>query len=226
MQLSIIIPNLNDAVYLERLLTFLLTHPIPSSEIIVVDGGSEDDSCNIVKQMKCHLVESEPSRAIQMNTGEKVAQGKYLCFLHADTLPPNTFTQDFELFRKGAKKAACYRSKFENGPFMLGLNAFFTRFSWLVSRGGDQGLFIEKEYFNQLGRFPEQMQVMEEYPLLEKILKDNELFIFKNGMNICTRKYENRSWLRVSRANYVAFKLYQQGADSVEIKRRYLEILA
>jgi len=226
MQLSIIIPNLNDAVYLERLLTFLLTHPVPSSEIIVADGGSEDGSLNIVKQMKCQLVKSEPSRAIQMNEAVKIAQGKHLCFLHADTLPPETFAQDFEEFKLHSKKAACYRSSFEKGPFMLKLNAFFTRFPWLVSRGGDQGLFITKDYFVSLGAYPEQMEVMEEYPLLDKILKDNELLIFKGSMRICTRKYRNRSWLRVSRANYVAFKLYQQGADSSEIKARYSEILA
>ena len=226
MQISIIIPNLNDAEYLERLLHFLLTHPVPSSEIIVADGGSQDDSLNIVKQMKCQLVETKPSRAIQMNAAVKVARGKFFCFLHADTVPPASFARDFEYFLSTSKKAACYRSSYEKGPIMLKLNAFFTRFPWLISRGGDQGLFIQKEYFEQLGAYSERMQVMEEYPLINRILKDHQLLILKNNITICTRKYNNRSWLRVSRANYVAFKLYQQGAESSTIKERYLEILA
>lgn len=225
MLVSIIIPNLNDGQLLERLLSFLLTHQLPDSEIIVADGGSSDDSLKIIKQFGCQLVESEPSRAIQMTAGVEVAKGLRLCFLHADTLPPNTFVTDFERYVTSPKKAACYRSDFEKGPRLLRLNEFFTRFHWLVARGGDQGLFIEREYFEGLGGYDLSMSVMEEYPLIEQILADQQLLIFENGMKICTRKYENRSWWKVSRANYIAFKMYQQGQPSQEIKKRYQEIL-
>ena len=76
-----------------------------------------------------------------------------------------------------------------------------------------------------MGMYNKEMVVMEEYPLIEKLMKTKQLAVINKPILICTRKYTGRSWLRVSRANYSAFKLYQKGVKSEVIKARYLEIL-
>lgn len=223
--ITIIIPTLNESQVLGRLLTRLLTVKNQNIEIIVVDGGSEDHTIDIAKSYGVKVVQGACSRAKQMNEGAKIAQHDILYFVHADTLPPVDFFEDGKTYLEKGYNAVCYKSKFENGPFMLKLNEFFSQFYWLVSRGGDQSLFIRKRVFEAMGMFDEEMVVMEEYPIIEKLMKTKQLAVINKPILICTRKYKGRSWLKVSRANYAAFKLYQKGAKSEIIKARYLELL-
>jgi rSAM/selenodomain-associated transferase 2 len=223
--ITIIIPTLNDAHYLERLLDRILTNAGPSIEVIVCDGGSQDEAKKICQDKKVHFIQTKPSRAIQMNAGAKLAKADYLYFLHADTIPRSSFLEDLKQLIADDKPAACYRSKFDKGPFMLKLNAKFTRLKWLVARGGDQSLLIKKPLFEELGGYDEGMHIMEEFPLIKKLLSKDLLTILPHTILICTRKYENRSWLKVSRANTVAFRMFKKGTDSAAIKARYESLL-
>lgn len=222
MNLSIIIPTLNEAQYIRRLIDRLLTNNENVPEIILVDGGSTDGTIDLLPSKRVTVIQTVASRAIQMNAGAKIAKNDYLYFVHADTLPPKGYQQDLKAIMDSPYKAACYRSKYIGNQKILRLNAFFTRFNWLVCRGGDQSLLIDKNYFNELGGYDEQMEIMEEYPLIEKLMADNSLKIIPKHIEIGTRKYDSNSWLKVSRANYKAFKMYRKGCSTKEIKEVYL----
>ncbi|AFY59490.1 TIGR04283 family arsenosugar biosynthesis glycosyltransferase [Synechococcus sp. PCC 6312] len=92
-RVSIVIPTLNEAKTLERTLRHLaILDPTPQ-DIIIVDGGSQDETLNIaqasdLKNLKL-LSSPESGRSIQMNLGAAQAEGEFLCFLHADTLVPD-----------------------------------------------------------------------------------------------------------------------------------------
>lgn len=225
MNISIIIPTLNESENIGRLIQRLLTADRSKIEIIVADGGSTDNTVQLAFDLGARIVHSSCSRAKQMNEGARIAQHDLLYFVHADTLPPIGFYNDLKKQFELGYEAACYTSKFEYKPLMLHLNEFFSRFYWLVSRGGDQSLFIKKSVFENYGGYDENMVIMEEYPLIEKLMASKQLCIIPKPILISTRKYANRSWLKVNRANYAAFKMYKKGEDSRNIKKRYLELL-
>lgn len=224
MKLSIIIPTLNEASVLGRLIERLITAPSELNEIIVVDGGSTDETIDIANSYNLKVISCVASRAKQMNLGVESAKYNVLYFVHADTLPPITYFEDGLKALSKNYEAACYQSEFV-GKWILKLNAFFTQFNWLVSRGGDQSLFITKKCFEACGRYDESFVVMEEYPLIEQLMELQKLYIIPKKIQIDTRKYENRSWLRVSRANYIAFKMYKKGIDSKMIRDAYCKNL-
>lgn len=227
MKLSIIIPTLNEARLIGRLLDRLLTEPAEQLDIIVVDGGSKDETLKIVQSYPVRIFKSAPSRAKQMNLGVEKAKFENLYFVHADTLPPLNYLEDWkELDSHPAIKAACYRSKFECDKRVLKINEYFTRFYWLAVRGGDQSLFISKTYFQDLKGFNPTHEIMEEYPLIEKMLADKTLKIIPKTILISTRKYDSRSWFKVNRANFVAFQMFRNGASNKKIKERYKQLLS
>ncbi|MEL6786669.1 MAG: TIGR04283 family arsenosugar biosynthesis glycosyltransferase [Cyanobacteria bacterium J06607_15] len=89
-QISIIIPALNEANALTRILHNLALLNPPPHEILLVDGGSQDRTVEIATKAGIRvLIAPQPGRSRQMNLGAKAATGKILCFLHADTLVPD-----------------------------------------------------------------------------------------------------------------------------------------
>lgn len=225
MNITVIIPTLNESSTIGRLIDRLLTPNQGQIEIIVVDGGSTDDTVSIVQSYNIKVLNTSASRAKQMNLGAQEAKYEILYFVHADTLPPKEYIEDCQNYLTGDTIAACYRSQFEGNKPFLKLNAYFTRFYWLVSRGGDQSLFIRKADFMTLGMFNEDMVIMEEYPLIHQLMQNRKLAIIPKQICISCRKYNSRTWLRVNRANYIAYRLFKKGFPTPVIQKRYNELL-
>ena len=91
--ISVIIPVFNEAKNINGLLHYLKSHSAGFiREIFVVDAGSTDETLALLqKENNIEVLTSEKGRAKQMNAGAKVAKGKPLYFLHADSYPPFHF---------------------------------------------------------------------------------------------------------------------------------------
>lgn len=83
--LSVVIPVRNEAQALPYLLGDLADLRAAGAELILVDGGSTDGTCELALGRFDQLLRTAPGRALQMNAGAAVARGEYLWFVHADT---------------------------------------------------------------------------------------------------------------------------------------------
>lgn len=224
--ISIIIPTLNEEKYIGTLLGFLTNHPQNDKyEVIVVDGGSDDATLEIIKSfssVQLHQT-SEASRAHQMNQGAHVSKGDILYFVHADVQLIPSFVDDiFELVAKGVD-SGCYRYRFckPHHP-LLYINGLFTRFPFRWCRGGDQTLFITRKAFNKLEGFDESHVIMEDYDLLDRIEKEGVSFkVIPKNIKVSARKYLNNSYLKVQLTNLKAMRMYRRGVATSEIKVYY-----
>lgn len=192
-KISIIIPTLNEASHIGRLLEHLLSNSSPDQiqEIIVVDGGSSDGTLEIVSTFNfVRIVTSEKGRAKQLNKGAQKAESDIFYFLHADSLPPEGFDRlILEAISQGAE-AGCFRLKFESNHWWLRLAGWFTQFNWKLCRGGDQSLFISKALFKDIGGYDESYSIYEDNILIEQLFKRNTHVVIKEPILSSARRYE------------------------------------
>ena len=225
--ISIIIPTLDEEVYIARLLDHLL-YAIQgrAAEIILVDGGSQDRTLLIAEHYPISILKSNaPGRAVQMNMGARQAKGEILYFVHADVLPSSRFYDEIQTEYSKGCKAGMFRQKFEGGPWLLQINSFLTRFDWEWTRGGDQTLFVERNLFHSLGGFDERYVVMEEYEFLRRLRQKSSLCILHSYTLVSSRKYRKNSYFRVAYAYFVAHRMFREGKDPGKIKEVYQSML-
>ncbi len=170
--LSVIVPVLNEVRQLPDTLGALRPLIQAGTEILIVDGGSQDDSVAITQAAGFRVIVAERGRARQMNAGALLATGDVLLFLHADTgLPAHA---DVAIASALADKRFVW-GRFDvriiGRPFMLRI---VSRLMNLRSRmtgiaTGDQAIFVTRAAFNTVGGFPEQ-PLMEDIELSSRLL--------------------------------------------------------
>ncbi len=222
-KVSVIIPVLNEAQYLRRLLTYLQELDDENHlEIIVVDGNSADESKEIAESVGVQVIASTlRCRAHQMNLGARIAQADILYFVHADVMPPRDFIVRIEdAFDEGVE-FAFFRQKFDKTTLMFTINAFFTRFKKMWCRGGDQTIMVSKELFNKLNGFDEKFVIMEEYDFMRRAQELVPYHILNGETIVSSRKYNTNSWLRVMYANFRAMRSFKKGESTQKIRDDY-----
>ena len=200
MQISVIIPTVNEEQTIEKTLE-ALSRLVNISEIIVVDGGSIDDTVKIVtnfeKNKKIKLISIEDAnRGKQFHEGAKYAEGDIFWFLHADAKP-------IQGSGKQIKKFARY-SEVVGGNFeiLFSGKSFWAKFlTWLYphlrSLGlayGDSAFFVKREIYEQIGGFQD-FPIFEDLDLLRKVKKKGRFVNIKMPVTVSSRRFENRSFL-------------------------------
>jgi rSAM/selenodomain-associated transferase 2 len=170
LKISIIIITLNEAEHIGRLLDRLQNFRNDNVvDILLVDGGSTDDTCQIAKDKKVVVLQSPTcGRAKQMNYGAQQARGEILYFVHGDSLPPETYSNDVVAAVAEGFPIGCFRFLFDSERILLRINSYFTRFDKMWCRGGDQTLFVTRQLFEELKGFDETHLIMEEYDFIAR----------------------------------------------------------
>jgi len=188
MNLSIIIPVVNEEFHLKKLLPLLVKSA--AKEVILVDGGSTDDSKNIAKNLGVNVIDAPKSRAKQMNAGAEAATGDVLYFIHADSIPPTSFYKDIEAHLKEDTPFGCFRSLFDTQNTFLRINSYFSRYKGMMFRGGGQSLWITKKFFQELNGYEESLKLMEEYDFIKRASQKADYRVIQKDVLVSTRTYD------------------------------------
>ncbi len=227
MKLSIIIPILNESKNLQELLPFFMEHDSKDEfEVIVVDGGSKDNSVEVALKLGAGLMKSEvSSRACQMNLGAKNATGEILYFVHADVRLLNSFFEDIIGVIDRGVPSGCFAYSFNSNNSLLKVNSWFTQFNGILSGGGDQTLFVKREVFEALGGVDESFCIMEDFEIVRRLKKKYSFLVIPKKITVSARKYETNSWLRVQLANLIVFVLFYLKTPPDKLKELYSRLL-
>jgi len=227
MQISVIIPTLNEQKNIEYLVPFLKKNGGSTiAEIIVADGGSEDNTVESAKRAGAIVFTSSvQSRAAQMNFGARHASGEILYFIHADVKLIPSFVTDIKLSAEAGFHSGCYRYVFDSAKTMLRINSYCTRFNGIMCRGGDQTLFVLKSTFDTLGGFNEKFSIMEDYDFIIRLRRNFSFRIIPKNVVVSARKYETNSWLRVQAANLTIFIMFFLKHPPEKMKTLYKKML-
>ena len=240
-QLSIVIPLLNEADNLPKLMGHLahLAHLNPAPyQVILVDGGSTDNSVAIAKELIESLIDSSPSviseqvidwqiiesaagRALQMNAGAELATGDVLLFLHADTQLPNHAIADIT---SAVRQAAWGRFdvRLDSSTWMLKVVSqminWRSRLSGIAT--GDQAIFIKKPLFDQLGGYPQQ-PLMEDIELCKRLKGIGKPACLRSKVITSARRWQQYgTWRTIGLMWHLRFD-YWRGVSADNIKQRY-----
>ncbi|MEX0290615.1 MAG: TIGR04283 family arsenosugar biosynthesis glycosyltransferase [Flavobacteriaceae bacterium] len=198
-RISIIIPVLNEEACILRVLQYLEEHSNPNNikEILVIDGGSRDNTANLAMEQGASVINSPKGRAKQMNRGAKNASGDILYFLHVDTLPPKHFDESILRAIEEDHEVGCFQMRFDSDSRFLSFFAWFTRINHTLCRGGDQSLFITKELFFKAKGFNEDYIVYEDNEFIGRLYKKTYFKILPQRVQTSARRYEERGMVQL-----------------------------
>jgi rSAM/selenodomain-associated transferase 2 len=222
MYLSIIIPALNEADHIAESLATLQLLRARGVEVIVVDGGSTDQTQSHAEPLVDRLVQSSKGRATQMNAGAAVAHGDVLLFLHADSsLPDQADDLIIDAIRNGHSWGR-FDVNIRGAHFMLAVIAWFinhrSRLSGIST--GDQGLFVTRNAFDRMGGFPSQ-PLMEDVEICKRLRKLAPPACLSARISTSGRRWEKHG---VWRTIFLMWKLrfqYWRGASPTELHAIY-----
>lgn len=224
-EISIIIPVLNEANRIQSALQAMQSacQNNRSIEIIVVDGGSQDDTVTLAKTAGATVITTQTGRAHQMNAGAKVATGEILLFLHADTCLPHQFDADVKQALTDAKTIA--------GAFQLHIDGtepglrwvergVLYRSRWLQLPYGDQALFLKADTFRQLQGFPE-LPLMEDFAFVRRLQALGKIAIVPATVTTSARRWQKLGVLRTTVINQLVIVAYFLGVPVEQLARWY-----
>jgi hypothetical protein len=170
-RISVIIPAVNEARHITA--TLQSVRPGRPHEILVVDGGSTDDTVALARAAGARVIHSRPGRARQMNAGAAQAAGNALVFLHADTLLPADYPEVVAgTLRDPAVAAGAFRFRMGEklaGQWLIEWTANLRSRRW-QSPYGDQALFLRRSLFEEIGGFAN-LPIMEDCEIVRRLRK-------------------------------------------------------
>jgi rSAM/selenodomain-associated transferase 2 len=193
-------------------------------EIIVVDGGSQDRTVDIVKGLGINqILLSSPGRAIQMNAGAEIATGEILLFLHADTrLSPGFDVAVRETLEKRGIIAGAFTLKIDASTWSLRLIEWGVkmRSRFFQMPYGDQAIFITKQAFIANGRFPE-IPIMEDFELIRRLQELGKIATVSVPVVTSPRRWLRKGILKTTLINQVVVVSYFLGVSPTQIVNWY-----
>ncbi|MCC6532939.1 MAG: TIGR04283 family arsenosugar biosynthesis glycosyltransferase [Burkholderiales bacterium] len=225
-RVSIVVPALNEAGTIAATLRTLVAARMRGTELIVVDGGSEDRTVHAARPFAERVVVAPRGRASQLNAGAAAATGEVLLFLHADSHPPCEADR-VVLEAIGAKALAWGRfdvrieSERKSLRLVSAMMNVRSRASGIAT--GDQGIFATRALFERIGGFPPQ-PLMEDIAFCRAAKRIAAPICLHQVMLTSGRRWEQQGVLRTVLLMWRLRLAYFLGADPRALSARYDQV--
>ena len=224
MKVSIIVPTLNEELVLEKTLTQF--QQLSPHELIVSDGGSDDDTRNIAGRFSHRVITGSAGRALQMNVGADEATGDILLFLHADSrIEPESYRKMLQSMQSPKWIGGAFTLCIESGKWSLKLIALLAniRSKYFGLAYGDQGFFVRKEVFKDMSGFSP-LPICEDLDFYHRLRKKGPVILLKEKAHTSPRRWIKEGILFTTARNTLIAVLFGLGFPPHILTKWYLAI--
>jgi rSAM/selenodomain-associated transferase 2 len=219
-KLAVVIPALDEA---DRIEETVRNAQAPGVEVIVVDGGSRDETVECARRAGARVVESPPGRARQLATGAAACGGEAIVFLHADTLVPVGFAEAVrEALGAPEVVGGCFRLRFDRLTPGLRVIQWGARLRVALANlpYGDQALFVRRSVLEAIGGIPE-VPILEDLDLVQAMKRRGRVARLPLAVTSSARRYRAGGVLGTMLRNWVALAAWCIGLDRERIREWY-----
>ena len=222
-QISVIVPTLNEGEVIGACIEAVRLACGNDTEIIVVDGGSLDQTIVVAREKGGTVVSAERGRARQMNVGAAMARGNVLLFLHADTcLPTSSGGLVSCVFERADAGWGRFDVRMASDQLLLRLVAALmnvrSRLTGIAT--GDQAIFVRRDWFEQLGGFPE-IPLMEDVAFSRALKRLGPPKCLSARVTTSARRWQSRGVLRTILLMWKIRWLYYWGTSPDRLSQLY-----
>ena len=222
LRIAVVIPTFNEA---DRIADVIAqTRELGPCQILVVDGDSDDGTLQEARATgaDCCLT-AVRGRAAQQNAGAAAGSGDILLFLHADCrLEAGSFEAIREAMSDPNCVGGCFQQRIEANGLRYRLLEWGNaqRVKWWTWAYGDQGIFVRRSVFEQLGGFPD-LRLMEDLCLMKRLKKHGRFALLENRIHISARRWKRQGVFRQTLRNWAFTALVQCGVSPDRLAKHY-----
>lgn len=221
MRLSVVVPAHNEEATIGHTLACTLERVRPH-ELFVANVSSTDRTGEIAARW-AQVLTLETSRGAALNQAAALATGDVLLFLHADTLPPSGATALIEAALEDANAVGgAFRLHLDDPSWLARLvsRAVNVRSALLGTFFGDQGLFVRREVFAQVGGYRD-WSVMEDLEILSRLRRHGRLALLNEEVVTSARRHRGSGWVKTLATVWAICLLFRLGVPSQAMLRLY-----
>ncbi|HIG31694.1 MAG TPA: glycosyltransferase [Verrucomicrobiales bacterium] len=220
--ITAVIPVMNEASSLPDTLNRLKEVP-EITQIVVVDGGSKDDTRSLAKAHGAKVIESAPGRGTQLNRGLQEAKEEIVVFVHADTwLSAESGKCILAALKDPKVVGGGFQKSFRDASRLMAGSRFRCRILYKLFGlfYGDQAIFARRKSLNEIGGVPE-IPLMEDLELCRLLKSKGRMILVSNPVTTSARRFQDQGILKTYWRMWKVTFLYLRGTEPGKLNRVY-----
>jgi rSAM/selenodomain-associated transferase 2 len=219
-RIAVIIPTLDEEKALHESLPPLVGS---ADELIVVDGGSSDQTVAVAEHYGARVVVGPRGRGTQLNAGVEATTAEILLFLHADTyLPDGTAIDNVRATIQGGYDGGGFEIRFDSDRLVYRFGSAMVTLRTRLTKTplGDQAQFATRKAFEAIGGFSD-WPILEDLDFIQRLRRHGKLAILKPILRTSARRFERYGPVKTLANNWLIFTLFTIGVSPEALQRFY-----
>jgi rSAM/selenodomain-associated transferase 2 len=220
---SIVMPVYNEGKIIEKAISGLIRET--GVEVIVVDGGSTDDTVLCLKNYPVNVISSAKNRATQMNAGAREAKGDVLLFLHADCILEEGAISAIRESVSSGLVGGCLRHIIDSPGMIYRMIEATGDIRAKLSKifYGDQAIFVKKDVFSKLGGY-DNVSLFDDVLFSKKLRRAGKTRVLNKKVYASSRRWQKQGIIKATLVNWLVSVGFMAGISPRVLKKVYCDI--